>query len=94
MKKEETNKRKQISMKSVRDSLNAIGEKTEMRLKQKGHGAFVSSHEILGIIAEEYYELLDAVKKNDMKEIKEEILDIAVACHFALACLNSETLDW
>jgi hypothetical protein len=91
---EMTRKREQISMKAVRDSLSQIGQKTEYRLVQKGHGTLASSHEILGVVSEEYHELVEAVKKNDREALKEELLDIAVACHFAVACIDSGTLDW
>jgi NTP pyrophosphatase (non-canonical NTP hydrolase) len=50
------------------------------RLKEKGDGTFVSSHEVLGVVTEEYHEMLDAVHDNDLKQMRKELLDIAVPC--------------
>jgi NTP pyrophosphatase (non-canonical NTP hydrolase) len=91
---EQTFERKQISVETIDESLVEIGRKTAFRLEAKGYGTFASTHEILGIIAEEYDELKDAIRKNDTEEIKQELLDIAVSCHFAIACINEKTLDW
>lgn len=57
----------------------------EYRLNQKGRGSYIGSHETLGIIAEEYDELKDAVRSNDPQEVEKELIDIAVACIFGIA---------
>lgn len=63
------------------------------RLQQKGLGVFVSRHEALGVITEEYKELIDAIhKKLHHNEIRNELIDIAVACEIAIASL--EDMDW
>ena len=61
----------------------------------KGAGAFASSHEAVGVIAEEFYELVDAVRSHTTSTTREygiasarvdhEIIDLAVACVHALA---------
>lgn len=75
-------------------SIKEISNKTDFRMIQKGTHAWQSTHEILGVITEEYWELQEAVKNNNMEEIKKELMDIAVACHFGIACINEKTLDW
>ena len=55
------------------------------RLGRKGPGACASSHEALGLVTEEYDELVKAVRKNDIENIDEELTDIAVCCLYALA---------
>ena len=55
------------------------------RLAQKGRGSFIGSHETLGIIAEEYDELKDAVRSDDPQEVERELVDIAVACILGIA---------
>lgn len=80
-----------------RDSINAtyIEQAVEetnaalcKQLIQKGDGAFVSTHEALGIIAEEYDELKDAVRSNNIEDVKKELLDIIVAAQFTVVCIN------
>ena len=63
-------------------------------LDKKGYGAWLSSHEILGIITEEYKELVDAVHSGTKEQMKQELLDVAVGCVFAGACIQQDTLDW
>lgn len=64
------------------------------RLKEKGNGAWLSRHEILGIIAEEYTETVDAVHSGTLENVKQELLDLAGGCFFAVACIDQKTLDW
>lgn len=64
-----------------------IGNQLKERIEQKGSHSYASNHEALGLITEEYYELLKAVRKNDNENVKEELVDIAVGCIFALASM-------
>lgn len=64
------------------------------RLQQKGHGAFVSTHEIVGVVAEEYDEMMDALRQNNRPNFRSELLDVAVGCVFGVACVDAGTLDW
>jgi len=86
--------RKQVSPEIV----DSVGDDMKMsvihRLEQKGYGGFASIHEILGIIAEEYKELIDAVQANDIEGVMNELKDIGVACHFGIASRRADTLDW
>ena len=43
-----------------------------------------SSHEALGIITEEYYELIEAIKNNNDVATRSELIDIAVAAIFGI----------
>jgi len=88
------NNRKTISQETLKTSICQISDKTDFRLKQKGYHAWQSTHEILGIITEEYWELQEAIKNNDKDAIKKELIDIGVACHFGVACIDENTLDW
>ncbi len=87
--------RYQISKKAVKAARDETFQKLLLRMKEKGWGTYASTHETLGIITEEYHELIDAVEKNvTTDEMAEELKDIAVACIFAIACLRSGTMDW
>ena len=83
-----------IPQEALEKSIKEISDKTDFRLKQKGYHAWQSTHEILGIITEEYWELQEAIKNNDINAIKKELIDIGVACHFGITCINEKTLDW
>ena len=75
------------------DSL--ILDKLQYRLKERGYGSFASKHEILGIIEEELKEYKDAVHANTHPSVLiDELIDIAVAALFSIACINSEKTDW
>ena len=54
-------------------------------MADKGDGAFVGTHEALGAITEEYFELVGAIRSNDAAAVDRESLDIAVACIFQAA---------
>jgi hypothetical protein len=67
------------------------------RINEKGAGTFASRHEILGTVTEEYHELEDAVmikSISGLEDIKDELLDIAVACVFGVTCIDANTLEW
>lgn len=83
-----------VSQEALETSIKEISRKTDFRMKQKGRHAWQSTHEILGVITEEYWELQEAIKNNDVEAIKKELIDIGVACHFGIACINEKTLDW
>ena len=91
---ENTKHRKQIHEAHLHGAVIQISEALKIALKHKGSGTLSSTHEILGIVTEEYLELVDAVRANEQREVKEELLDIAVACVMGIACIDAETLDW
>lgn len=86
--------RKQISIQECCAAINAIMQKMEARLEEKGYGSFTSIHEVLGMLTEEYQEIIDAVHLNDWDELDKELLDLAVGAIFSLACLRSGGLEW
>lgn len=63
------------------------------RLNEKGFGTFASTHELLGIITEEYFELVEAIKLNDKIKIRHELIDLGVASTFGLACLAEGKIE-
>jgi uncharacterized protein YciW len=83
-----------IEKEKVSDVLLQIDQHTSIILKEKGYGSFSSIHEISGVLAEEYHEAIEAVHRNDTLSLKQELLDIAAVCQFAIACIDKKTLDW
>jgi NTP pyrophosphatase (non-canonical NTP hydrolase) len=86
--------RYEISSDYINRALLDISNHTSEELKKKGYGTFSSIYEILGCITEEYLEVIEAIHKNSHEDLKEELLDVATACQFAIACINNKTLDW
>lgn len=86
--------RKQISVDKCCEAVNLVMQKMGERLEVKGYGSFMSSHEVLGILIEEFHELIEAVRANNPDELHEELLDLAVGAVFSLACLRSGGLEW
>lgn len=68
---------------AVRQALSEL----EHRIKEKGDRAFISDHEALGVIAEEYDELLEAVRSNDPEKVMHELRDVIVGALWGIASI-------
>jgi NTP pyrophosphatase (non-canonical NTP hydrolase) len=79
--------RPQISDAVLLQTIEALTVNMGRRIEEKGRGAFASPHEMLGVIAEEYHELIEAVRLNSAVDIGGELADIAVACLFSIATM-------
>lgn len=66
----------------------------EKLLKDKGLTAIQSSHEILGILEEEFLELKLAIKENNNKNVIQELRDIGAFCTFATTCIADGHTNW
>jgi hypothetical protein len=75
-------------------AIKAIRDQLEMRLEEKGCHTFTSSHEISGVITEEYKEVQDAVHLNDQQYLRKELIDIAVGAIWGIVSIDAEGLDW
>lgn len=73
----------ELLLKAIEETTVAVGRMVD----KHGLGAYISNHEALGIITEEYQELVDAVRSNDPVDIANEILDIAAACVKSIASM-------
>jgi len=56
-----------------------IINKIEYRIinAQSRYGPFASTHEALGVACEEWHELIEAIRSNNIDEIQHECLDLA-----------------
>lgn len=86
--------RPKISCDDLSTAQYDIGVKLHKRMKEKGNGAWLSRHEILGILTEEKKEVIDAVHGGTLDELRKELIDVAVGCIFGIACIDQKTLDW
>ena len=83
----QTDLRLHVAISNIEEAQSRILRKLQARLEQHGPYSYASTHEILGIIAEEYHEFVEAVQSNDSKEVESELIDIAVGCLFGVASL-------
>lgn len=89
------NQRQQLDPLDFAMALQEVEEKLQFRVQQKGLGTLASSHEILGILDEEYTEFRDEVHANSGEDKKvEELKDIAVAAIFGIASYRAGGTDW
>lgn len=86
--------RPQVPENCINEAFSEILMKLVSRLDEKGYGTFASSHEIDGVVDEEVREWKDAVRSNDANAQYKELLDIAVACVFGLACYKFDKMSW
>lgn len=87
-------KRQKITPKEVDDAIKATRMWMNKRIAKKGDGTFASTHEMRGVIHEEVTELFAEMHSNNYAGIEHELMDLAVAVVFGLACLRSGKLDW
>lgn len=59
------------------------------RCKKHGIGAFWSGHEGLGVVAEEYHELVEALRSNDRRRVRDKAMDVAIGCLWLVASLDA-----
>lgn len=66
-------------------ALEALLQAIQKRIDKHGRAMVASDHEGLGVITEEYIELVEAVKDNNRDAIIEELFDVAVSCVITVA---------
>lgn len=79
--------RVKVEDKHVTAALLVIKETLAKRIRQHGPGAYAGPHEGLGIVTEEYFELVEAVRSNVSGQVEREYLDLTIAGLFGLASL-------
>lgn len=79
--------RPQVSDETLLKAIEVVTHHVGLRIEKHGRGAFASPHEGLGVMAEEYHELIDACKENDLQNYAEEMIDLAVGGIFGLASM-------
>ena len=64
------------------------------QIEAKGDVAWASSHETLGVVTEEYTELVSAIRENHLPAVKNELLDIMVAAFWGIASAKQGAWTW
>jgi len=86
-------KRPQIKESYIEEAFEQLRKELDERRAKHGDGLFISDHEILGKVAEEYDELKDAVRGNDRKHVQAELLDVAIGALFGYMSIEQQTYD-
>ncbi len=86
--------RQKITVHQAKSAALTAESKLMDRLNEKGYGVLVSRHEILGVLTEEYHEAVKAVESQSLKEVRSELVDLAVGCIFGIACIDAKAVDW
>lgn len=86
--------REEIKRTHIENAVRITQSKLKARLLEKGNLTLSNTHEIFGILGEEMDELSEALHQNDLDAFYEELLDVAVACVFGMACIKQGALDW
>ena len=94
MKRSQVQHRKQLSEFDIGLTVASMEVQINKVLNKKGSGAWLSRHELLGVLTEEYHEVVDAVHSGKQDDIAAELMDVAVTCLFGITCIKKKTLDW
>ena len=86
--------RKRVFPDKIDVAFDLVKRKLLSRLDRKGLHGYASSHECLGIITEEFEELVVAVRSNKKKAIEGELVDLAVAAIYSIASKRADCWDW
>lgn len=79
--------RPQVSTENLLKASEIVMVMIGKRLEQYGKGAYLSAHEMLGMMTEEYEELIGAVHSDSDDQIASELEDIAVVAIFGIASM-------
>ena len=83
-----------VTADQVTEGINELHIQVEVRLKEKGRQSWKSRHEVLGVVAEEYQELIEAVRNGGGAALCHELMDIAVAALYGYINVKNNKTDW
>jgi len=73
-------------------ALELVETMLNIRIEQKGEASWASFHELRGSLDEQYEELKQALHEKVPEKICWELIDLAVAAIFGVACIKAKTL--
>lgn len=87
--------RKQIDDIAIGIGLKDLSNHLQSILIKKGRGSFSSSHELLGVLLEEFEEFKTNVMNDSSDDEKcNELLDVAATALFGYVCYKEKGMDW
>jgi hypothetical protein len=82
-------KRTKVTEKNINESIKIIINKIHRKIAKNGGHTYESTHEIYGIIAEEYHELILELHSNRTEDFIFELEDLAVAAIWGIASMKT-----
>ena len=70
---------------SMNTAFDMVRSNMARAIEKHGNGAYVGAHEALGILTEEYDELIGAVRSDDPVQVEKELMDVAQVAIFGIA---------
>lgn len=70
-----------VTTTQIAEIVERFERELRLRIEAKGRGLFYSPHEGLGVVTEEYYELVEAVREG--AGVVDEAVDLSVAALWA-----------
>jgi hypothetical protein len=86
--------RERVTKEQVEQGVKDLHAKIEERLLEKGRHPWASRHEVLGVITEEYQELIETVRNGGDAALCHELMDIAVAAIYGYINVKNGKTDW
>lgn len=86
--------RPELTDQHFEDAVANVRKALLKRRATKQKGTLVTRHEILGIVCEEYHELIEAVHSGVSSDIYNELVDIAVAAIAGIASYEGHNMQW
>jgi len=86
--------RPRVTDKEIEEGIITLRAEIQKRLCEKGCGAWLSTDEIRGVIQRELHELDEAIHTKNLTRIRDELLDIGVACVFGAICIDNVKVEW
>lgn len=94
-KRSEKRGRPAIRLVEVEAAVKAARTAVQDAINKHGRGSFASVHELESVVRAEADEVTKAVHRHEGHErVRAELLDVAAAAIFAVACIDANTLDW
>ncbi len=84
--------RNQITKQEIKKGVADFHKALLKALDKKGYGAFASSHEVYGILDEEYEELKREFHSDNKSKQADELLDVAISALFGYICIKTKKL--
>lgn len=86
---EEVPTRPLVSKSNIESVMAWLRGQLERRLEKHGHGAYASSHEIAGVMLEEWNEYQRELQMNNRWGQCDELFDMAVTAVFGIASVET-----
>jgi hypothetical protein len=86
--------REQITPEQITAFMKYLNDYLDGRIAAKGFGAFVNIFEGYGVLAEESYELLQAIHQNNSAKVCDELMDVIIAAIWTRLSMKMGGVDY